>query len=413
MQCYSAYIVSNTIRESSLLQDSPIYQKLETLLLRYDGIRALIRSIPGRKSRSYDDILSLVTVSTLRWGKPYECVRVKDFVDGKIHSASSGADCSHRTIMRGLHQLCDDGLLCKFTAREGRDCFYALNIDEIVRRLKSYIDSLALNAQPAKIAKKLYNEIIESPDFIQIADLIRRFSGKVISDIQNLQRILEETRQIVVDAISEVHERISDTVNISAERVADVVNSLSEKSRKIVLNTSETMMTKAITAIHAAKNRAREISDRKTSSIAGRQIVTDSYIDAAAAVALWHREVRDADCFSGYQKKTTSKITGMMRHWLKECVEQGLNEQDIRANVRRFARVWKSLVENRFTVSGVSKSGRPYAIPIALVPDFEFFYAHRTILIPALIPQEFTKSFARTEFREDGDGKDNGKYHYA
>jgi hypothetical protein len=411
MQNCPAYTLSNAIKDASLLQDSSVYQKIETLLLRYDGIRAIIRSISGKKSRSYDDILSAVAVSTLRWGKPYECIRVRDFTEGRVHSAASGADCSPRTIIRGLHQLCADNLLCKFTSREGRDCFYALNIEEIMRRLKTHINSLALNAQPAKLARKLYNEILESPDFQKITDIIRHFSGMVISDIQALRRFLHEMKQRVVVAVNEVHDKIASTATASAEMVIDAVNSLSEKSRKIVLSASETMMTKAIDAIRTAKDRAREVSNRKVNSIAGRRIITDSgFVDAAAALALWHREVRDADRFPGYQPKKTSKIIGMMRHWLRECIEQGLDEQDIRANVRRFVLAWKGLVQNRFTVSGVSKAGRPYGIPVSLVPDFEFFYTHRANLIPALVPRTFSSSPAKTEIRGDDAG---GSYSYS
>jgi hypothetical protein len=382
MPSLSYYALSNEIRDASFFKASPVFGKIESLLLHHGGMRELIRQLrdeDGKRSIAFDDIIDTIIQATLRWNKPYEYLRVQDFADGR--PTSGGADCSEITIRRGLQYLVQKGVLCRFTINSGRTVFYALNVREIMCRLRGFLDGLSWNAATVQTARRLYQDITESQDFQALAEFIIRLRDAVICGLDDVRSMIASYAWEITEAVREVEDKLVESVGRCGESMIQVT----QESANIIVKAGETVVAGAIEIIRNAKQASRERGIRKEASKAGRAIIKDTgFLDAEAALALWHKEVRDCGQFFGYQAVSTRKVHGQMKNWLKELVDNGLSEKEIRQDIRTYIRAWK-LTWRREQIVAVSKEGRPYKANLSSTPEFGFFYAMREALIPLLV----------------------------
>jgi hypothetical protein len=390
------------LRDTTFLEGSPIFGKIESLLIRHGGMWEIIRGMPTR-SLAYDDIIGTVIGATLRWNKPFELFRIKSFIDGRQTSATAGADCSGNTIRRGLNALCKEGILCKLVTNNGRDVFYALNLEVIMARLKKYIDGLSFSASPAKTARRLYSEIVESDDYRRLVQFIKHFSDRVTANVRELKKYIEALKNEFVLAVSEVEAKISEA-EAECKDVVQALKSIPQKSMEIVQNAGGAVVAKVLDTVNKAKQFSQERTVKKEDSKAGRSIIKESgFLDAEAALALWHKEVRNAG-YATYHAKSTRKMHGQMKHWLIELVENGCDEKEIRGRIHRYTNAWRQAPRNGKDVQGVSKEGRPYMTAMTPTPDFDFFFpvrssiCHRLEETAARIAQKTSERREREEY---------------
>jgi hypothetical protein len=371
------YDLGNEISNESTLKGSPIYGDLYKLFDTHGGMKEILNSLPGAGKQAYFAITDAVMKRTfLKWGKPFECIRVRQILRGMEESNLRPVDLSERTIRRGLHSLCSHGILVKFASKDGCDCFYAFNVGEIMRRMKCSVESLKKNCVESIRYRELYKFVTESEDYRKLVKIINYFAGEVIDDIVKFKERISELMCAVLRNVAEVQARTANAVQTAAATACHAVQNV---GRTVVANLAQNVAN--------AKNAAREVANRRQNSIAGRTILNEKtgFVDAAAGVALWHKEVRDADCYRGYVEKTTSKVNGMMKNWLKELKAQGYDEPGIRDLIKSCVQGWEGTVRSQKKIPGVSKTGKPYQTTMVQTPDFEFYYAHRTALTPMLI----------------------------
>jgi hypothetical protein len=393
-----AYDLGNEIGTESTLKSSSVYRDIFSLLMTFNGVDHLMYTVSGAKSRAHGFIMRAVAMRTLDRKKPFECIRVRQLLDGMPINKQSQADCSERTLRRGLHNLCKEGLLVRFTSEDGCDCFYALNVEEIMKRLKSYIDKLSATSS-AKAAGALYKSVIESDDFRKLTKIIKYFAGRVIDDIVKFKCKIAKLMRAVLQDVVEIPVRAADAVQTATTVTCHAVQNI---GRTVVANLAQNVAN--------AKNTACEAANKRQSSIAGRTILNEQtgFIDAAAGMALWHKEVRDADSYRGYVEKTTSKVNGMMKNWLKELKAQGYDEPGIRDLIKSCVQGWEGTVQSQKKIPGVSKTGKPYQTEMMRTPDFEFYYAHRTALTPMLISWSTQGFLDRRPQGASAGGRGNG-----
>jgi hypothetical protein len=98
-----------------------------------------------------------------------------------------------------------------------------------------------------------------------------------------------------------------------------------------------------------------------------------------------------------------------MKNWLKELVgNEGCDELEIRRRIHDYVGAWYMTFQLG-GVPAVSKFGKPYTAPIPGTPDFGFFFAARTRLIPVL--GQHVVQYEETSARRDkarGDTREAG-----
>jgi hypothetical protein len=403
--CASPYALSIAVRDVSFLSDSHVYKKIESLLMYHGGVGYLTGASGSRRSIAFDDIIRAVTCATIRWGKPYELLSARNIVEGKPESSIPKSDCSHRTIQRGLKELCANGLLLRFTANQGRNIYYALNLEKAMSILRGHVESRPARSSFSETARRLYSEIVNSEDFKKLVRIINDFAGRVIRDINGFLRELDTMANAAMCAVHEVAEKVRET----SSGAMRVTRDISQKSIEIVQQYSESGMAKLLDIVKKGKMRAKETAMKKNASLAGRTIICDTgYIDSQAALALWHKEVHDTDRFPDYVVKNTPKIRGQMKHWLKELCAQDFVEADIRDLIHSCAFRWSWIVRRREKIPGVSREGRPYSVLPPSTPDFEFFYANRSAMIPLLRNRSAALAEAQAVPPPKSDAPDDG-----
>jgi hypothetical protein len=138
-------------------------------------------------------------------------------------------------------------------------------------------------------------------------------------------------------------------------------------------------------AVRKAKTDAKEHSDQKNVGKAARPLVRGSTVDPIAGLALWHKEVRDTEAYPGYVPVVSKKMIGQMQHWLRELVGQDMTEEQIRTMIQSYVRKWVHVPDRkRREIRCVSASGKPYTFMMSYTPNFDVFFAHRTVIIPIL-----------------------------
>lgn len=336
----SQYAISAAIKSSVTLEDEAVYRKLDELFFRRNGLAVAVRGLRGCYAGTFLFVLQTIASATLRWKKPYELLRVNDFVQGRPDSGCYSPGVSDRTVYRALKALCREGLLFKVTANDGRDVHYALNFELLMERLGNAIDSFPGRSLISKETERLFTELKNSPDLAALVQAIKRFAGTAIRDIKEFLQSLKA---------------------VGGKTVATLE-----------------------TAVRAAKTIARDYTEKRVAAKADRPLVRGHSVDPAAGLALWHREVRDTEEHSGYVPAMTGKLVGQMKHWLRELVEQDLTEEQIRGKIRSYVRKWAYVPDRKRELTCVSAAGKPYKLRMSYTPNFDVFFAHRAAISPLL-----------------------------
>jgi hypothetical protein len=336
----SQYEISRVIKNSFILQDESIYRKLDELLFRRNCLSSAVRELKGCYKGTFLSVLQIVSSATLRWKKPYELLRIRDFVNGRPDSGCYSPGMCDRTVYRALRILCEEGILVRLTLNDGRDVHYALNFERILEMVGSTIDSMRGHSLIWQETERLYNEIKSSADFALLIKTVKNFAGLVIRDTKEF---LQTLRAIGEKAMATIRQ-----------------------------------------GVEAAKKAAREYSLKRETTKAARPIFRHNCVDYEAALALWHKEVRDTDEHRGYVPIKTGKVLGMMKNWLHELGKQGKSEEEVRLLIKLYVRKWRHVPDEERELQLTSASGKPYKARMPYTPNFEIFYVYRTALSPVL-----------------------------
>lgn len=336
----SQYVISAAIKNYVKLADDNIYRNLDELLFRRNGLAVAVHDLKGCYKGTFVTVLQIISSATLRWKKPFELLRVQDFIQGRPDSGCYSPGMSDRTVYRALKILCAEGLLARITANDGRDVHYALNYEVIMERVGNAVDSMHGQSLVWQETARLHAEIQGSNDFALLVRAIKHFAGRVIRDTKEFIQTLR---------------------NIGEKAVATLEG-----------------------AVRTAKEASRKHSEHKASKKAERPLIRGSSVDPEAGLELWHKEVRDSDSHLGYVPARTGKLIGQMKNWLKEQVAQGKSEEEIRVYISQIVRKWEHVPDNERELQCVSATGKPYKTRMSYTPNFDVFYAHRTAICPLL-----------------------------
>lgn len=335
------YAISHFLRDS-LNQDQHAYMTdLDRFFTEKNALSLVVEGIPGATKGNLLSVLRCISNATLGWCKPFERLSRLEFTKPREAGGTFIPTMSERTAVRALNALEQAGLICRFRSKNGSAVHYGLCLGAIFARMAPTYTDLQSTCSKSQISLNMWHRLAESQLLTSLDAFIRHFAGKVISGIEEVRQLIEK----------------------AGELMASLVNGLK-----------------------AAKAKAKQISgDRKTAKAAQPFFKPDGSPNPVAALEFWNKEIRDSELFVGCVPRRTLKTVGMMKNWLIECAREGLGDELIRENIHQYVNRWFYVSDADRSMTVISKAGRPYECRLEYMPDFEFFYANRGVIIGILM----------------------------
>ena len=385
----SPYDISNAMKGHTGLSDSTLYDDLAYLLSKRDWVSEVGNSMKGAGTSAINDVLRMIVESTFGWCKPFEFLRTGDFGNSRQQNGCGSSTISARTSRRILKLLLDAGYIVRFNAQLGNRMHYALNLEKVMPIVRDAINAKPAESTQYKDSRTKCAAILASKDYVKLTAFIKTFAGEVYGGIKDFLAALPSLKERVAAALVTVKE-------IAVEVTEKIVETVKNAGGKAVANLSSN--------VRAAKAAARETSNRIETRRIERPRVAGQDMDARAALALWHKEVRDTEEYSGYLADSTGKTCGQMGKWLKELRADDKTDDEIRFLIRQIVRKWQHVDERDKEFTRISQKGFPCKVRMNRTPNFRYFFANRTELQPIL---------AQTcEPDKHMDGTDRGYYEY-
>ena len=335
------YEISDTVKSALSVEDCQFMENVCTFLNEKLGLIGIAAGIKGTSAGSATSVLVAIANATLRWHKPIERLTISNFENPRHEDGVFALPLSKSTALRAISVLDSLGLIVRSFSPCGQVVHYGLNLREIFSRVERLLAGKDPRSSHLKNCISRFEELKRSPSFERVCNLLQRFKGLVIRGINEVNQILTEVRKKVGDLISTVKTAKKRAAKRSAEK--------------------------------ATAKSAQPLFDPRTGKA-----------NAAAALAFWHKAVKDTENFEHYTQTMTPKVLRMMRLWLEECHRDGWSEEKIRDNIVLYVRKWDHVPAEDRELTLISKNSLPYTRRMTDYPNFEFFYVTRSVLAGVL-----------------------------
>lgn len=315
-------------------------------------------------------VFGAIVSKTLRFTKPYECLTAGFFVEGG-EGARGARGVSTRTISTHLRKLREAGLIHTFK-RQGREWFYALNLEPVIAFLRNRFSVSAPESMDSdeRIFRGLWSKL--QPLLTSLGSVlgkVRSFAGAVFYDYKTFA---SEAKAKALQAVA--------VAEVVAEVVIEKAHAVTVKAKEVVMNLADALKSVAkgskVVADKQRKRAALPLFDAKGKPLSHN------------GIALWDSLVADFE-YLGYSPRHTGKVFGNMKCWLAELAKQGFSEDEIRERMSDMVRRWRHMSRNA-SVLAISKNNKPYRTPIDRTPHFASFFACRdqysVLLVAANVP---------------------------
>ena len=343
------YAISDYLRDL-LSQDQCAYMTdLDRLFTEHGALSLVLEDVKGASKGSLMSVLYIICNATLGWGKLFERLSRCEFTRPREAGGTLIPGMSERTVIRALNALEKAGLICRFRSLNKASVHYGLRIDTIFAKIKKLFP-VSSTCSKSEIKVNMFARLSESPLLEGICRLISYLAGKVIS-------CLNDAKELIKNA-------------------GGIMGLLAQ-------------------GVKAAKTRARKKAEERMTARASMAFYKDDgKPNPVPAIEYWNKEIRDSELYAGSPARKTGRIVGMMKNWLHECKENGLTEEQIRANIHQYILRWYYVAETDRTMTLVSKNGRYYETRLSAMPDFEFFYPARQVITPILMNTRLPGKYA-------------------
>lgn len=335
------YEISDAVKGVLSTEDCQFLESVCTFLNERLVLSCVAVGVKGTSSGSAGSVMSTIANATLRWHKPLERLNMASFENPRHEDGVLVGPVNRRTATRAVKALEEEGLIVRATSPCGQTIYYGLNLREVFARVEKLLAGKDPRSSHLKNGISRFEELKRSPSFERVCNLLQRFKGLVIRGINEVNQILTEVRRKVGDLISTVKTAKKRATQRSAEK--------------------------------ATAKSAQPLFDPRTGKA-----------NAAAALAFWHKAVKDTENFEHYTPTMTPKVLRMMRLWLEECHRDGWSEEKIRDNIVLYVRKWDHVPAEDRELTLISKNSLPYTRRMTDYPNFEFFYVTRSVLAGVL-----------------------------
>lgn len=330
------YEVSFYLKDALTDQHRAYMEDLDRFFCERNIFALAVREIKGVSSGNLIEVLRTISNATLGWHKPYERISRYEFTRTREQSCTNLTGMSIRTAIRATKLLESEGLVFCFTSLNGLENHYGINVSRIFELIEGHFMTMEASNSKSTIDYNRWNLLKSSPLIIGLQKFMALFAGKKICDISEVQEIINNA--------------------------GDVMASLVE-------------------GVSKAKDHARKVTENKKTALAELPLIySDGKPNPKSALALWEREIKDAEHWPSYNVIKTAAVYGMMKNWLNECVANGYGEDEIRKKIHLIIHKWFYVTDANRTMSLVSARHRTYECRMEYVPDFRFYYANRGII---------------------------------
>jgi hypothetical protein len=290
---------------------------------------------PGTASR----VLRHVLARTLPFGKLIEYITAQEIARGMPALAIPDAGCSTIAVRRSLKVLIDLGYLVEVTSDWGRAKLLGLNLPVIAEKLNGYFRDVKIKEASTAWVQKDRAEKLSS----------------FCNQLHSVYNYLKQWKQLAI---------------FELERFLKGAVGLCKKAWEKMGNFTQN-------AVNGTQRKARGVSLRRMEKKAGvfmGERNNERVFFSNAGLSFWHLQVKlRPDRYPGYSAVSTKKVKGMMRNWMKELFEQGLESTEAQKEYM------ESLIDNWWRVANTPflnyKNNASRVVP--RTPDFEFFYTYR------------------------------------
>ena len=339
----SHYSMSDYLRDAIQSKELSTYmENVDRFFVEQDTLCIAVAEIKGAHVSHLSDALKIISNATLGWHKPFETLKISEFTESREAGATFTHAMGVATVHRTMRVLENEHLIYKFSRGLGYPLYYGLNLGEIFNRITNLCTRVLPTNDKMRYRLNTLKKLGESPFLKHLDALMQCLDNQEFKSLADLESFFT----------THIGERMS------------------------IL----------ITNVTRAKQYARRISESKEQALADQPFFKDDGTpNPRAALAYWHKEIKDSELYPGYMSQISAKLIGQMKHYLSECHADDIAEAAIRSNFHEFVIRWNYISDERRIITAISKNGRPYKVQIPGYPDFNFFYANRNAVTHILM----------------------------